>query len=955
MRKNYQSLLKRLTAVLLVAMLVPMTVSAQKFVTTSVDDASRIRYNFYEDESTGEIYALVGKDDYNTNGLLEEIKILKKVLMNPGAPMEEYAEVRGVEEGAFEGVSKLKRVVFEGHDYEASLNLPYYRYEIGAKAFKDCTTLAYVDIREAQSIGDEAFMGCTQLDNLDVSGVIDYIGEHCFAGCTKLSKFMYYNDNNITIGKGCFENCTSLKMVLFPDKLEEIPDEAFKGCKLLGKEDNIKFPSALKRIGSHAFEGCGLKILNMTTLDNYQDGTAYVSGCLYIKEIGDYAFYACQELKLKKDGIIYLSGKIGEHAFDGCSQLDKVAVSCSEIGKEAFINCNLLESVDFGYTKIIGERAFYELPKLETISFSLFGLEIIGREAFFRCKKLKGDLNFQYTLKGIEYAAFQDCQSITEVSLPSNCTFIADEWGNGGHQFYGCTQLKKVKLPYDLKVLPSGIFEDSGLEEIEWPTELTTIMQGAFHGCNNLSIVDLSGTKVETIGSDAFQACKNLAELNLGTTVKVIDDNCFAECSSLKKVTVPESCEKIGNNAFAAYYTGITSSSKVPMQLEFLYLRGTNLKTIPYNLCSADENLKYVELPPNLETIEESAFAGCVKLTEGVCFPASLRSIGYDAFANNNAKKYWSLSTDPQPFTEDLISSSAWFKCPFYNVNSKTEQYYIFPDAVLYVPKGMKNKYLSVEGWRLFESLGGGIIEMGDDDLGPVEPKPEPEAYNLIESHEDGYIKVIYNTEGGDGYDEEGKLVLVSTVEEGIPATFWAMDVDDAEADPEGFAAFQAWLSTHFSGIVLRVGGMTKDGKGKLVIDFESLGLHCINVWFATSKNPKTYPNKKYPATNGVVEIPFTKKKPTTVLIYPSVEDEMAEGDEARALARAEGDDDTPVEGKLIIRSLKVVETDDTGIETITTIIDNNAPVFDLTGRRVNENNLVPGIYVRHGQKMIVK
>ena len=81
----------------------------------------------------------------------------------------------------------------------------------------------------------------------------------------------------------------------------------------------------------------------------------------------------------------------------------------------------------------------------------------------------------------------------------------------------------------------------------------------------------------------------------------------------------------------------------------------------------------------------------------------------------------------------------------------------------------------------------------------------------------------------------------------------------------------------------------------------------------------------------------------------------MAEGDEARALARAEGDDDTPVEGKLIIRSLKVVETDDTGIETITTIIDNNAPVFDLTGRRVNENNLVPGIYVRQGQKMIVK
>ena len=60
-------------------------------------------------------------------------------------------------------------------------------------------------------------------------------------------------------------------------------------------------------------------------------------------------------------------------------------------------------------------------------------------------------------------------------------------------------------------------------------------------------------------------------------------------------------------------------------------------------------------------------------------------------------------------------------------------------------------------------------------------------------------------------------------------------------------------------------------------------------------------------------------------------------------------------EDALMIYSLKVVESEETGIETVTNVFDATAPVYDLNGRRVKSENLKPGVYVRQGKKMVVK
>lgn len=72
------------------------------------------------------------------------------------------------------------------------------------------------------------------------------------------------------------------------------------------------------------------------------------------------------------------------------------------------------------------------------------------------------------------------------------------------------------------------------------------------------------------------------------------------------------------------------------------------------------------------------------------------------------------------------------------------------------------------------------------------------------------------------------------------------------------------------------------------------------------------------------------------------------------SLRRAEEGENSE-EDALMIYSLKVVESEETGIETVTNVFDATAPVYDLNGRRVKSENLKPGVYVRQGKKMVVK
>ena len=134
--------------------------------------------------------------------------------------------------------------------------------------------------------------------------------------------------------------------------------------------------------------------------------------------IGDYAFYDCENLALTKlpNGIT----KIGESAFYQCSNLalTKLPDRVKQIGMYAFFGCSNLALTElpseitsinaftFGYCS---KLALTEIPS---------GITSIGDYAFGYCRGGLTTLTFQGTPETISKTAFSNCDNLTTINAP---------------------------------------------------------------------------------------------------------------------------------------------------------------------------------------------------------------------------------------------------------------------------------------------------------------------------------------------------------------------------------------------------------------------------------------------------------------------------------------------------------------------------------------------------------
>ncbi len=152
---------------------------------------------------------------------------------------------------------------------------------IGANAFKNCTQLEIVTIRDIESedgiaIGDEAFVGCSSLSGVNIGRGVIKIGENAFTGCTSLVQILigedvqsigdyaFFNCSRLTeaafgnglktIGQYAFTNCSGLTSIELPEGVTEIDVGAFKDCENL---THAMLVGSLSSVGSDLFTGCG--------------------------------------------------------------------------------------------------------------------------------------------------------------------------------------------------------------------------------------------------------------------------------------------------------------------------------------------------------------------------------------------------------------------------------------------------------------------------------------------------------------------------------------------------------------------------------------------------------------------------------------------------------------------------------------------------------------------------
>ena len=192
------------------------------------------------------------------------------------------------------------------HDCDGLESLTFNGESIGSQAFAGCTSLTTLKLGEhIKTIGDSAFFRCSALKNVTIPESVTSIGPFAFAFCGLES--LTINGAIESMGNDAFFKCENLKTLKLGEKIKTIGNWAFANCPIL---DNVTIPDSVTSIGRCAFMEC----TSLTTLKLGE----------HIKTIGDSAFFKCSALTSvtipEKVTAIY------SDTFKGCSKLESITL-----------------------------------------------------------------------------------------------------------------------------------------------------------------------------------------------------------------------------------------------------------------------------------------------------------------------------------------------------------------------------------------------------------------------------------------------------------------------------------------------------------------------------------------------------------------------------------------------------------------------------------------------------
>ncbi len=82
-----------------------------------------------------------------------------------------------------------------------------------------------------ESIGENAFDGCTKLTEIVIPDYVTWIGSYSFSSCKALTHVVI--GSSVTyIGQEVFDKCTAIQSVVLPKSLEQIDTYAFEGGEI---------------------------------------------------------------------------------------------------------------------------------------------------------------------------------------------------------------------------------------------------------------------------------------------------------------------------------------------------------------------------------------------------------------------------------------------------------------------------------------------------------------------------------------------------------------------------------------------------------------------------------------------------------------------------------------------------------------------------------------------------
>ncbi|MDR2906799.1 MAG: leucine-rich repeat protein [Bacteroidales bacterium] len=523
-------------------------------------------------------------------------------------------------------------------------------------------TGAYTIPANVTTLGEYAFYGNPNLEQITIGSAITTIEMGALAACPKLSINVDAGNTAFALVDGVLFSKDLKTLVQYPigkeaeaytvpDGVSAIADEAFNGSAITA----VTFPESLTTIGDYAFQDC----------NGLEDITLGSS----ITTLGDGAFYYCAGLTK----VVCLNPTPpalgGTYVFSGVPAFIEVPEGSVAAYKAAWpAYANLIMAIDGLPTWDCGAEGNNVTATLENGTLTISGTgkmkDSINASGQYLVISPWNSVSASITAvvvgEGVSYigvGAFLNHVNLTSVTLPQEGL---DSIGRG--TFDGCTSLTSITLPEGLERIGNFAFRGSQLTTVTLPKSLIYLGDNAF-------FISPNGT-LETVIS------LNPTPPTIGAYPPFIEEH------PSFWIEVPESSVAAYKEAWSRYenYIGAIGAPHIPtwecgdqgdnviatLSNDTLYIEGTgemadyydeegNYGTSPWY--SKLGNITTVVVGNGVTSIGDGAFLFCDGLTS-VALPEGLESIGALAFRN------CPLTVVTLPESLRYIGANAFYRYP---------------------------------------------------------------------------------------------------------------------------------------------------------------------------------------------------------------------------------------------------------------------------------------------------
>ena len=443
-----------------------------------------------------------------------------------------------------------------------TITIPEIVTSIATGAFRDVEGLKTIIIPgTVKTIGSYAFSGNPTLENVIMEEGVETIGDFAFQDCTGLKEIKIANTVS-SIGSTCFGGCTALTTINFPTSLKEIPYRMLSECDSI---EEINIPEGIITIDRAAFESCDkLKAIYISSTVVVIGDLAFSGDPIEIIEVSENS----KSFKIENNSLISYDGKKLYHII----QNNETTINIPPLVE--IITSNVLSSLKTNTILNIGENVKEIGSILDT---KIKYINVAEKNQTYA--SVNGSLYNKDITRLIRY-----CGNESIISLPNTVKNI------GIYAFSLNKSLQEVVLPEGLESIEAFAFTQTNITKINFPDSLTTIDSLTFGSGSNIDISISENNQNFTIIDGIYVLNKS------GNKLITISKN-------LENYTIPDTVEIIGTYAF---YAKPCTEIILPI----------GIKTI--EVCAFDimTNLKKIEIPSTVETIEENAFSRCNSLTQ---------------------------------------------------------------------------------------------------------------------------------------------------------------------------------------------------------------------------------------------------------------------------------------------------------------------------------------------------